>query len=97
MFSSQSDNCTPFVHIFDIIFFFAAEMEEPKIGISDKGLTLVLSALKAFADDKLRDAHSSGLFCERAEKIRGKGENVGNQLFLHFPRFLPLAKVNSNF
>ena len=38
MFSSQSDNCTPFVNIFDIIFLFAAELEEPKIGISGKGL-----------------------------------------------------------
>ena len=33
MFSTQSDNCTPFVHIFDIIFLFAAELEKPKIGI----------------------------------------------------------------
>ena len=31
--STQSDNYTTFVHIFDIIFFFAAELEEPKIGI----------------------------------------------------------------
>ena len=29
---------SPFVHIFDIIPFFAAELEEPKIGISGKGL-----------------------------------------------------------
>ena len=33
MFSTQSDNCIPFVHIFDIILLFAAEPEEPKIGI----------------------------------------------------------------
>ena len=33
MFSTQSDNCTPFVHIFDIIFLFAGELEEPKIGM----------------------------------------------------------------
>ena len=33
MFSTQSDNCTPFVHIFDIILLFTAELEEPKIGI----------------------------------------------------------------
>ena len=38
MFSTQSDNCIPFVHIFDIIFLFAAELEEPKIGIWDNGL-----------------------------------------------------------
>ena len=29
---------SPFVHIFDIISFFAAEFEEPKTGISGKGL-----------------------------------------------------------
>ena len=38
MFSTQSDNCTPFVHFFQIIYLFAAELEEPKIGISGKGL-----------------------------------------------------------
>ena len=31
---------SPFVHIFDIISLFAAELEEPTIGISGKGLTL---------------------------------------------------------
>ena len=39
MFSTQSDNCTPFDHIFDILFLFAAELEEPKIGIRGKGIT----------------------------------------------------------
>ena len=29
---------SPFVNIFDIISLFAAELEEPKIGISSKGL-----------------------------------------------------------
>ena len=29
----------PFVHIFDITSLFAAELDEPKIGISGKGLT----------------------------------------------------------
>ena len=38
MFSAQSDNFTTFVHIFDIISLFAAELEEPKIGISGKKL-----------------------------------------------------------
>ena len=38
MFSTQSVNCNPFVHIFNIIFLFAAELEEPKIGICGKGL-----------------------------------------------------------
>ena len=31
---------SPFVHIFYIISLFAAELEEPKIGLSGKGLTL---------------------------------------------------------
>ena len=30
---------SPFVHIFDLISLFASELEEPKIGISGKGLT----------------------------------------------------------
>ena len=29
----------PFVHIFDIVFLFAAELGKPKIGISGKGLS----------------------------------------------------------
>ena len=38
MFSTQSESCIPrFVNIFDIIFLFAAELEEHKIGIWDKG------------------------------------------------------------
>ena len=37
--STQSDNLALFVHIFDIIFLSAAELEEPKIGIWIKGLT----------------------------------------------------------
>ena len=30
---------SPFVHIFAIIYLFPAELEEPKIGMSDKGLS----------------------------------------------------------
>ena len=37
MFSTQSDNCTPSDDIFDIISLFAAELEEPKIGVWGKG------------------------------------------------------------
>ena len=36
MFSTQSENCTPFVYIFEIIFLFAAELKEPKIGMWGK-------------------------------------------------------------
>ena len=39
MFSTQSDNCSPIVHIFDIIFLFTAELEEPQIGIWGKSLS----------------------------------------------------------
>ena len=42
MFSTQSESCIPFVNIFYIISLFAAELEEPKIGISGKGLILLL-------------------------------------------------------
>ena len=40
MFFTQADNCIPikFCPFFDIISLFAIELEEPKIGISDKGL-----------------------------------------------------------
>ena len=38
MFSTQSDNCTPFLHIFDIIFLLTAEVDESKTGIWGKGL-----------------------------------------------------------
>ena len=40
MFSTQADNCIPFVHIFDFMSLFVAELEKPKIGISGKGLNL---------------------------------------------------------
>ena len=43
MFSTQSDTfviVSPFAHIFDIISFFAAELEEPKIGVLRKGLII---------------------------------------------------------
>ena len=33
---------SPFVHIFEIIYLFAAEFEEPKVGISGKGLSIAL-------------------------------------------------------
>ena len=43
MFSTQI-NVSPFVHSFDIILsLFAAEFQEPNIGISGKGLNVLLS------------------------------------------------------
>ena len=41
-----SDNCAPFVHIFDTISLFAGEFEEPKIGKSAKGLTTLRNVTK---------------------------------------------------
>ena len=40
VFSNQSDNCIPICPYFSQHSLLAAELEEPKIGISDKGLTL---------------------------------------------------------
>ena len=40
MFSIHLENCTSFVHIFDIILVFVAELEEPKTGILGKGLSI---------------------------------------------------------
>ena len=37
---------SPFVHTFDIISLFAAELEEPKIGITAKGLTKHLYSMR---------------------------------------------------
>ena len=45
MFYTKSENCTPFVNISDIKYFFAAELEEPKIGILGKGLKWKTSAI----------------------------------------------------
>ena len=41
MFSTHHIIVFPFVHIFDIVSLFCAELEEPKIGISGKGLRVV--------------------------------------------------------
>ena len=59
MFSTQSDNCTPFVHIFDIIFLFAAEMEEPKIAIWGKGLIYQYEAKVTYVWPKVIQTLSS--------------------------------------
>ena len=40
MFSTQTENIFPFVKILDIISLFAAELEEPKIGMWGKGLKI---------------------------------------------------------
>ena len=57
MFSTQADNCIPICPYF-CHHLFAAELEEPKIGISGKGLTIYQTRkfqlclkLEGFADD----------------------------------------------
>ena len=42
MFSTQAGNCIPIHPYFVIISLFAAELEEPKIGISGKGLKEII-------------------------------------------------------
>ena len=43
---------SPFVHIFDIISFFAAELEEPKIGIWGKGLNTTFNIISVTSYDE---------------------------------------------
>ena len=49
MFSTQSDNCTPLVNVFDIIFVFAAELEESKIDICGEGLRLCMKGFNSLS------------------------------------------------
>ena len=79
MFSTQSDNYTQFVHIFDITFLFAAKLEEPKIGIWGTGLTLYemtnfqdWSNFKTFADNKKTVTYKQKFFLGLVENIVGK-------------------------
>ena len=44
-------NESPFVHIFDIISLFAIELEEPKMGMSGKGLNMTNSK---FVDNQMQ-------------------------------------------
>ena len=85
MFTSKFNNCIPIYplwHIFDIISLFAAELEEPKIGISGEGW-------------RWQNEYSSKLeVLERIENIVGNGENAGIQNFFFishnvFKSFLP--------
>ena len=46
VFNSYRIIVYPFVHVFDIISFFAAELEEPKIGIWGRGLSVVWLKIK---------------------------------------------------
>ena len=52
----------------------------------DRLRILVLTKMKAFADNKLNIAKMMISVCERVEKIVGRGENKG---FLLFPQCFP--------
>ena len=58
----------PFVHIFEIISLFAAELEEPNIGISGKGLTRQIQDLMNL---KIRGS----------EKVLGKERTLVTSVF----------------
>ena len=79
-----------YLHIFDIISLFAAELEECKISISGKGLTLPndkildYSKFKALADDKIIVTQKLKFGLGRVENIVGKGENAVYHHFLLF-------------
>ena len=74
MFSTQSDNCIPFVHAYDIISLFAAELEQPKIGISGKGFKFTENGRTSF-----KKVHNTG----------GKGEIAHYKQFLLLPQYFP--------
>ena len=79
MFSTQSDNCTPFVLISDIIFLFAAEWEEPKIGISGKGLSILsLYLILYFNGHRSRSqlAHHEDLDSLKSSDLKGQIEEL---------------------
>ena len=42
---------SPFVHTYDFISLFAAELKELKIGKSEKGLNLILSRISLFGEE----------------------------------------------
>ena len=44
---------SPFVHSFDIISLFAAELKKPKIGISDKGFKVALLEIECILENKI--------------------------------------------
>ena len=50
---------SPFIHIFDIISLFTVELEEPKVSMSDKGLSTVCAMkVKSKLPDKVKEGYS---------------------------------------
>ena len=83
---------SPFVHIFDIMSLVAFELEEPKIGISGKGLnqfpSIVMLGMKGcyISASGVIQSHHGPLVIGISRKIVEKGENAGYQHFLLFPQ-----------
>ena len=99
MSSTQSDNCAPFVHVLDIIFLFAAELEEPKIEIYGKGLSSRPTMSYSFPKQALV---FTCLQYKSFENTVGKEEIARDEQFLLFPQcFLSFQRTfppfSSNF
>ena len=79
---------SPSVNIFDTIPLFAGEFEEPKVGISGKGLrqNSRLVQIQSSADNKINLTQNLKFVLGNVENILGKGENAGYQHFLLFPK-----------
>ena len=58
-------NVSPFVHIFDIISVLAAELEEPKTGISGKGLKAFLTHYHTIPHFDALKIYSCRKHCEK--------------------------------
>ena len=52
------------------------------------------SKMRAFADDKVNAIEKLKFVLERVKNIVGKGENAGNQHFLHFPQCFQQLSVS---
>ena len=78
-----------FVHIFDIISYFATELGEPKIGISGKELIndkiSDLPKLKAFAEDTSNETQNLEICVLKGRKHCGKRRKCRLQAFSPFP------------
>ena len=84
LFLPNQITVSPFVHIFDIISLFTVELEEPKIGISGKGLTLYHTMLTL-------NNPKNGAF----EHIMEKGKKCWKPAFSPFPKlFSILSETN---
>ena len=81
-----------FAHIFDILSLFAAELDDPEIGILGKGLNhyqvtnLDSCKLKDFSDDNFKFDENGRKLSKPVESTVGKGEIARYEQFLLFPQ-----------